>query len=213
MPDVSGDGDLWSLLVPVKRLDLAKTRLALAADARAELALAMALDTVTAGLATQAVAEVVVITDDQRAARALSALGARVVSDRPDAGLNPALAHGASLAGRPRVVALSSDLPALRSDDLDAVLREAAAHPMAVVADVMGTGTTLLAARRHVFAPAFGLDSLAAHLAAGAVDLSESAAGSVRQDVDTIAALRSALVLGVGAETTRVLARLEIPAT
>jgi 2-phospho-L-lactate/phosphoenolpyruvate guanylyltransferase len=211
MPDVSGDGDPWSLLVPVKRLEIAKTRLALAKHARVELALAMACDTVSAALAAASVAEVVVITDDPRATHALTALGARVVADLPDAGLNPALVHGASVAAGPSVAALASDLPALQAVDLDAMLRGAAGHLLAVVADVSGSGTTLLAARRTgEFTPAFGVESLVAHVSAGATDLTADAAMSVRQDVDTVDALRAATVLGVGPATAAVLAQLDL---
>jgi 2-phospho-L-lactate/phosphoenolpyruvate guanylyltransferase len=206
MPDVSDDGDQWSLLVPVKRLDLAKSRLDLDAGPRADLALAMAVDTVRAALAARAVAEVVVITDDQRAGAALSGVGARVVADSPDAGLNPALIHGASVAVMPRVAALSSDLPALRADDLDAALHEAAEHRVAVVGDVAGTGTTMFASTVVAdFKPSFGVNSRRTHVAAGAADLTERTAVSVRHDVDTIAALKAAVGLGVGAETTQVL--------
>jgi 2-phospho-L-lactate guanylyltransferase len=204
---MSGDGDLWSLLVPVKRLGLAKTRLGLADPVRAELALAMAIDTVTAAINTPLVGEVVVITDDERAAKALASVGARVVDDQPDAGLNPALVHGASMASMSRVASLSSDLPALRPQDLEAVLHAAAQHPRTVVSDLSGTGTTLLAATEiDGFQPAFGEGSLAAHVASGAIDVSYRAARTVRQDVDTIEALRAAVDLGVGEQTTRAVA-------
>jgi 2-phospho-L-lactate guanylyltransferase len=206
---MSGDGDRWSLLVPVKRLDLAKTRLGLANPVRAELALAMAIDTVTAAINTPSVGEVVVITDDARAATALASVGARVVDDKPDAGLNPALAHGASMATMSRVASLSSDLPALRSQDLDAVLRAAGDQARTVVSDVSGTGTTLLAATsREEFQPAFGEGSLAAHVASGAIDVSNRAGVTLRQDVDTIAALHAAVNLGVGEQTARAVAAL-----
>jgi 2-phospho-L-lactate guanylyltransferase len=211
MPDVTADGDQWTLLVPVKRLEIAKTRLAVADDARSELALAMACDTVRAALGSAQVGEVVVITSDLRARQALSSHGARVVEDLPDNGLNPALVHGASLAALPRVAALSSDLPALRSADLDAVLRLAGAQHLAVVADASGSGTTMLAARAVAdFSPHFGVDSRAAHVSAGAVDLSADAAAALRQDVDTLEALRAAIELGVGPETTRALAALDV---
>lgn len=208
---MSGEGDQWSLLMPVKRLDLAKTRLALADHARADLALAMACDTVSAALAAGAVAEVVVITADPRAAGALAAIGARVVDDLPNAGLNPALVYGASVATMQRVAALSSDLPALRSADLDAVLSLAAAYPRAIVADTAGSGTTLLTAGAIAdFSPEFGIDSRAAHVSAGAVDLSADAAASIRHDVDTLDALRVAVALGVGSETTRAVGALDV---
>lgn len=208
---MTGDGDQWSVLIPVKRLLLAKTRLAIVAQARADIALAMAVDTVRAVTAAATVAEVVIITDDERASEALARIDARIVADLPDAGLNPALRHGASVAKTTRIAALSSDLPALRSSDLDAVLAESAKHSRAVVSDLSGTGTTLLAASRaEEFEPAFGIDSLTAHLQAGAVNISDFAAASVRHDVDTLEALRSAVTLGVGVETARAIARLGV---
>jgi 2-phospho-L-lactate/phosphoenolpyruvate guanylyltransferase len=206
MPDVTADRDQWSVLIPVKRLDIAKTRIAVAAPSRARLALAMAIDTVSAVLACATIAEVVIITSDALARAQLSALGARVVDDVPDRGLNPALDYGASIAAATQIAALSSDLPALRSDDLEAALHLAADHRSAVVADASGRGTTMLTARTRLdFSPAFGVQSLAAHVSGGAVDISADTAPSVRHDVDTLAALQVAVDLGVGAETSRVL--------
>ena len=206
---MSTGGDSWSVLVPVKRLDRAKTRLALGADTRADIALAMAIDTIRAALSATSVREVVAITDDGRAAEAVRRLGAVIVPDLPDAGLNPALVHGASTVTETRIAALSSDLPALRPDDLDAVLRAALAHPRSVVADLAGTGTTLLAAGVVAeFAPAFGNDSLVRHVRSGAVDLTGIAGVSLRHDVDTLDALRAAVALGVGSETRRAVALL-----
>lgn len=55
----------WSLVLPLKRLALAKTRLApFAGPHRADLALSFALDTVTAALATPGVSRVLVVTRD-----------------------------------------------------------------------------------------------------------------------------------------------------
>jgi 2-phospho-L-lactate guanylyltransferase len=206
---MTGGGDRWSVLVPVKRLDRAKTRLDVRTPARADIALAMAIDTVRAVGAADTVAEVVVITDDPRAAAALAEIGARIVADVPDAGLNPALRHGASVALSPRIAALSSDLPALRSPDLDAVLAESTRHALAAVSDLSGTGTTLLAVGSDAqFAPAFGENSFREHLRHGAEDISAFAAVSVRHDVDTLDALRSAVALGVGPETARAVSAL-----
>jgi 2-phospho-L-lactate guanylyltransferase len=211
MPRVSDDGDLWSLLVPVKRLDLAKTRLLLAPGDRADLAVAMASDMISAATACASVGEVVVITDDARAGAALAAIGARVVGDSPNAGMNPALTHGASVASWPAVAAIASDLPALRTAELEAILRRATHHPSSVVADAAGTGTTLLAARAGAdLNPIFGVGSFAAHLATGAVDLSTHAGPSLRYDVDTIEALRHAVDMGVGPATSRAVAALDL---
>ena len=201
--------DRWSLVVPVKRVENAKTRLALDVEARASLAVAMAVDTVAAALDCELVANVVVVTDDARAREALEPLGVRIVPDEPDAGLNAALAHGVATASSGHVAALSSDLPALRGKDLAVVLEQAADHDQSVVADLPGAGTTLLCARSAaLFAPRFGVASLAAHVAAGATDLTEIAPESVRRDVDTLDGLRAAIALGIGGATRRALAQV-----
>ncbi|REH23787.1 MULTISPECIES: 2-phospho-L-lactate guanylyltransferase [unclassified Streptomyces] len=207
----------WTLVVPVKALARAKSRLSDTADdgLRPGLALAFAQDTVAAALACPAVADVAVVTDDARAGRELAALGAGVVADEPGGGLNAALAHGAAVvrAARPEspVAALNADLPALRPAELARVLAAATQFPRAFLPDAAGIGTTLLTvAPGQELAPAFGADSRARHRASGAVELRLDAVDSVRQDVDTGGDLRSALALGVGPRTAVVAARLLI---
>jgi len=213
--EVGEVGAGWRLVVPLKPLARAKSRLgATAGDAvRPGLALAFAQDTVRAALACPSVRGVVVVTDDPRAAAELTALGAETVPDVPGRGLNAALSHGAEVVRSGRggaaapVAALGADLPALRPDELGRVLAVAAAHPRAFVADAAGVGTTLLSARPgSALAPAFGGASRARHLASGAVELDAAALGgrevaSVRRDVDTAEDLRVALRLGVGRYT------------
>ena len=198
----------WAIVVPVKRLDDAKTRLRVDPDVRIELALAIAADTVRAALACPVAAVVIAVTDDARAAPVLGALGAIVVPDRPDAGLNPALVHGASVPEVPSdagVAAVAADLPALRPDELAHVLTATAQHGVVVVADAAGVGTTLLAAAEVPrFLPMFGSESRARHIAAGAVDLSDAAGPSLRCDVDTLADLATAHLLGLGPASERV---------
>src|SRR5216683_6037924 len=109
----------WSLVIPVKVLAHAKSRLAgLAGPHRPALALALAADTVASAVACAATGQVIVVTDDATAAGELAGLGAVIVPDEPSSGLNPALAHGAAVAAsrRPQsgIAALSADLPALR---------------------------------------------------------------------------------------------------
>ena len=195
----------WSVVVPAKRLALAKTRLRPVTDAAEavhdDLVLALLADTVAAALACTAVAEVVVVTDDPAARQVVESLGARTVPDEPDRGLNPALEHGARNTRFPSVAALSSDLPALRPEELAAALRAAGEVPNAFVADAHGTGTTLLTATGAALRPRFGPGSAQAHAADGAVPLSGSWPGLVR-DVDTAADLQAALALGVGPRTT-----------
>ena len=197
----------WGLVVPVKRLALAKTRLSSYGDAlREDLALAFAMDVVAA--AASAVAEVVVVTDDPRAGAALSALGAHVVADSPDAGLNPALEHGAAqLSPGLGVATVSADLPALRAADLTAALHAVPAGGRGFVVDTAGIGTTLLAAwPGQSLAPAYGAGSRSVHLASGAVEL--PGAPGLRLDVDTPDDLTQAIELGVGSATSSVVRRL-----
>ncbi|HVT67961.1 MAG TPA: hypothetical protein VHF26_09450, partial [Trebonia sp.] len=85
----------WTVLLPVKVLDRAKSRLAgLAGDRRRDLALALAADTVAAVLACPEVTGAVVVTSDPVAGSLLAALGALVVPDEPGepAGRPPRLA-------------------------------------------------------------------------------------------------------------------------
>jgi 2-phospho-L-lactate guanylyltransferase len=203
LPDsfvVAGSG---GVVVPVKRLSLAKSRLAAYGDERRQaLALAFAADVV---VAARDVAQVLVVTDDERAAALLGALGARVVADDPDAGLNPALEHGAELlrSDQPTlgVATLSADLPALRTADLVAVLALVPPGGRGFVSDVAGTGTTLLAAGPGaLLAPAFGTGSRTGHLRSGAVEL--TAAAGLRRDVDTPEDLEAAFGLGLGEHTS-----------
>jgi 2-phospho-L-lactate guanylyltransferase (CobY/MobA/RfbA family) len=116
----------WVVLLAVKPLPLAKSRLD-RAD-RSELTLAMAADTAEAATRVQTVDAVVVVTDD-RDARALLEPFALVVPDAPNAGLNPALAYAAAQATQrwpnAGVAVLAADLPALRhtAGDLEVAIR------------------------------------------------------------------------------------------
>lgn len=195
------------LVVPVKGLDAAKSRLRGAADGgvgdparHAELALALALDTLDAVLAARRVASVVVVTSDETVRRELAGTGVRIVRDEPGSGLNAALTHGAARLPRdlPRG-ALQADLPALRPEELDEALARTTTR--AFCTDARGDGTTLLLAPAGTpLDPRFGPGSAAAHRASGAVALAGELPG-LRRDVDTEADLREACALGVGPRT------------
>lgn len=195
--------------MPVKRTAVAKSRLAGAyPQHRSRFALAFAADTTYAALMADAVDEVVVITDDPAVAAVVRPLGARVVPDEPDAGLNPALSHAAAIGALPGhgVAALSADLPALRPAELTAALRHAAVlGERSFVVDLAGTGTTLLAAPHGALLdPRFGPGSAQAHRDSGALPIDLPDIESVRRDVDTAADLAHAVRLGVGPRTAEV---------
>jgi 2-phospho-L-lactate guanylyltransferase len=202
----------WSVVVPAKRLAVAKTRLRpltgrLPGASHDELVLALLADTVAAAAACPVVGAVVVVTDDPAAQEVARGLGVPTVADEPDRGLNPALEHGARQAAGGAVAALSSDLPALRPDELRRALDAAGdTAPRCFVPDAHGTGTTLLTATGTDLGPRFGPGSAEAHRASGAVALTGAWPGLVR-DVDTEADLRAAEALGVGPRTRAVLDR------
>ncbi len=204
----------WTIVVPVKTLLAAKTRLAAAAGPyRAALAVAIACDTVSAALACEDVARVIVVTGDPVPAEALSALGAHVVPD-PNAGLNAALRFGGAeavrLAPGSPIGALQADLPALRPEELGVALASAADFDQSFVPDAAEIGTTFYGVRPGVaFAPRFGGESRARHLGAGAKELAPDGIPSVRRDVDTPSDLEEALALGVGPHTAAVVKTLK----
>lgn len=211
------------LVIPVKSLHLAKSRLRGAADcgigdaaAHSRLALALAHDTIAAVRATHRVRHVLVVTSDPVVAAELTAAGAAVAPDGPVPGLNPALEHGVALlrARSPTSVlgGLQADLPALRSAELDAAVELATAAfaagtaRRAYCADAEDTGTTLLlCAPGADLDPRFGPGSARRHRRSGAYPLPGDWPG-LRRDVDTETDLRQAADLWLGAHTRAVLA-------
>jgi 2-phospho-L-lactate guanylyltransferase len=206
----------WSLVIPVKVLAQAKSRLTgLAGQRRSEFALAMAADTVSAAIRADDVAAVLVVTDDPDVSDIAASLGAVVLADAPGAGLNEALRHGAAYSGdrwpdRGRA-GLAGDLPAVRPAELTAALGAAARLSTAFVPDTDGTGTTLYAAVPGArFEPQFGPASRDRHLATGAAEIGTGEIGTgeigtdlagLRRDVDTIEDLRAAAKIGLGPRT------------
>ena len=204
----------WSIVIPVKVLARAKSRLSeLAGPRRAELALAIAADTVAAAVSCPQVTAVIVVSDDPTAAEALAGLGAVVVPDEPDDGLNPALVHGAAAAASMHpgsaTAALAADLPALRPAELGRALDAAGRWPEAFMPDAAGSGTTLYTATAgHGFRPRFGPESRARHAAAGVVELPLAGVPGLRRDVDTPGDLDSAVSLGLGPRTAAIAPQL-----
>lgn len=221
----------WHVVIPVKPAAVGKSRLAVPGVDRVALARAIARDTVAAVARSTRVAEVVVVTADgpwpdlearapeiprepDRKAPADPELAEspvlRFVAESAPRGLAPAIRAGLATLDprRPRAVLLG-DLPALRPSDLDAALALAEAVPRGLVADAEGTGSTLITALPAVaLEPAFGEGSAARHRALAHADLDVGSGSTLRRDVDTLAQLRAATALGLGARTTALLASL-----
>lgn len=193
----------WTVIIPVKALPNAKSRLTAASPddaAHARLVTAMRQDTAHAARHAAAVARVLVVADRSGDPTA------DLVQSAP--GLNEGISEAAAFAAQrwpaDGIAALVGDLPALRSQELAAALADAADHPRAFVADVAGTGTTLLTARPGVsLRPAFGPGSAARH-ARGAVAV--AGGPGLRTDVDTAKDLTQAELLGFGLSTRSVTA-------
>ncbi|PPK64328.1 2-phospho-L-lactate guanylyltransferase [Actinokineospora auranticolor] len=202
---------LVDLVVPVKHLDRAKSRLRGAVpgglDAHRALVLAVVSDTIGAALAAPGVRRVLVVCEDSRVVEALAGTGAECVDERGLPGLNAALRFGARRlrADDPRVAvgALQADLPAARPSDIDEAITEADGR-RAFVADRPGTGTALLiGAPGEPLAPRFGQGSATAH-ARDAARVGDHLP-YLRCDVDTPDDLTLARDLGLGPRTARVL--------
>jgi 2-phospho-L-lactate guanylyltransferase len=201
----------WTVVIPVKVLARAKSRLAtLAGPRRADLALAFASDTVSAAIAVPAVTRVVVVTADDLVGRVVSELGAEVVAE-PSGGyggdeLNAAFRIGAPPDGA--VAGLTADLPALRPAELARALCRVR-RTAAFVPDQQGTGTTLYAAPPGtLFHPLFGGRSRDRHAAHGCTELRLEDTPGLRRDVDTPEDLMAAHALGLGTRTAPIAAEL-----
>jgi 2-phospho-L-lactate/phosphoenolpyruvate guanylyltransferase len=201
------------LLIAVKRLAAAKTRLApvLSASARESLVLAMLVDTIAAASAVPIVSSITVVTPDPDAAAAARELGAQVLMDpTPDGHRNPlnnALSAAESASTAPNLVVLQGDLPALQSHELSEALADAQLHPRSFVGDRHRTGTSALFAFGVPLDPRFGAESTRRHADSGAVELTGSWPG-LRCDIDTPDDLSAALQLGLGPATRRAVGAL-----
>ena len=201
------------LIVAVKRLTAAKTRLApiFSARTRESVVLAMLVDTLTAASRVSSVRRITVVTPDDVAAAAASELGAEVLTDpTPDGHLDPlnnAIAAAERVVSQSvsNIVVLQGDLPALQPQELAEAIAAARRYERSFVADRLGTGTAALCAFGTTLDPRFGPDSSAQHRRSGAIELTGAWPG-LRCDIDTPGDLAVARRLGMGPATTRAVA-------
>lgn len=204
----SPDIDSWRLVVPVKSQLSAKSRLHPPTGvARADLAHAFALDTITAAVAGIPPGQLVVVTSDEHTAAFVRLRGGLVLAD-PGEGLNPAIragiGHAQRVLGAGTTAVLLGDIPTLRPQDLANALRVCARYPRALVPDAQGTGTVLLSALSpRNLNPQFGPGSAGRHSRdCTRLDLDLP---SLRTDVDDDESLNDAIAIGVGRHTAAVL--------
>lgn len=205
----------YTVVYPVKPWRLGKSRLALDAGPRQELARAFALDVLDVLSAVDAVEHVLVVSDEGELRAEANRIGATALSDRAlisNDSLNDAIRAGVrwAVARRPTspTVVVPSDLPALTPEALAAALASGSAFERAFVPDAWSRGTTLLMVQDPTqLQPAYGDHSARRHAAAGYRELPDVDA-RVRTDVDTIEQLRVARHLGLGSRSLAVVDRL-----
>lgn len=190
----------WWAILPMKDTRVAKSRLGGAPDERRQMAIVMARDTLSAVVNATCVDGVLVVCDREEDVESFALPDVTVVV-RPGLSLNEAVLAGAELlrAEDParNLAVLPGDLPYLRSGELEAVLDRAAGHAATCLGDRAGRGTTLTTARVGTdLVPSYGVESLARHREAGAVEVEAPAWSGLRRDVDVLEDLAGTAALG-----------------
>ena len=206
-------------ILPVKRFDAAKTRLAGGIDAErhGDLVAAMVTDVLEAIGRARTIERTIVVTGEPRAQELAAQAGAEVVPDPTDAGHSEAALAGiarAEVDGARCVVLLPGDCPLLDPRELDKLLTGVPDAYVGVVPDRHGEGTNaLVLAPPNAIEPSFGEGSRARHVdaarAAGVAYGVEELA-SLGLDLDTpadVVALTMAVEMdrGRGRRTAKVL--------
>jgi FO synthase len=210
---------VWAV-VPVKRLAVAKQRLApVLGGRREEFALRLARRTLDVLRDSALFQGLIAVTPDPRVAAEAAARGAEVIDDG-DIALNAACALGIARAaerGADVCVLLPSDLALLTPQSLAEVIEHYRAlrdrsvpESIGLVRCKDGTGTNMVLLDPHCeFEPAFGADSFARHLQASPLRAHEMIAPAISFDIDSPADLAT-FAAAIG-DTTDALAEL-VPA-
>lgn len=209
----------WSIVIPFKGGAEAKSRLGrgvqgyvgVAPGARGRIAQAFLEDTLAAVAAVPGVQRIVLVTPER------PRLGGRcdVYVPDPGRGLNAAVAAGIERARSvdpcTGVAALAADLPCLVPDDLADALELAGHSASCVVADHVGSGSTMITALPGTaLVPRFGPLSWRAHVTSGHRSLPLPPTSTLRMDVDTLDDLGRAMRHGAGPSTRAALAQERI---
>jgi 2-phospho-L-lactate guanylyltransferase len=159
-------------VLPVKRFNAAKQRLAagLGGERRRTLAAAMVADVLEAIGGARTIERTIVVSGDPVAQELAADAGAEVVPDPEDGGHVEAALAGIARAeadGASCVVLLPGDCPLLDPRELDRLLTGLPERYVGIVPDRHGTGTNALAlSPPGAIVPAFGEGSCARHVAA-----------------------------------------------
>jgi len=161
---------IWAI-VPVKPLRWAKSRLSgvMSEEDRLELSQKMLTHTLKVLADIPSIDRTLVVSRDPRVLALARNLGARTVSERGSAQLNPALVRATLVARRysvSGVLVLPADLPLLTREDVESLIARASDPPVVVIApDRRRSGTNaLLSCPPGLIEYAFGPQSFPSHL-------------------------------------------------
>ncbi len=204
-------------IVPVKRFDRAKSRLAavFAAHEREALMQTMLRDTLSTLSDVNDIRQTFVVTGDPVASDIAGEYGAAVVRDAEEAGTNAAIARGLAALDRwtGPVLALPADLPCLSATAVRQVLDALRTAPV-VIAPAFDGGTAALGLQQAgVMATAFGCGSFERHLqAARRAGLRAAVVnlGLASRDLDTPQDFVELQGRAAGARTSRLLLELQM---
>lgn len=181
-------------VLPVKRFNAAKQRLAagLGGEQRRTLAAAMVEDVLAAIAAARTIERTILVSGDPIAQELAARAGAEVVPDPEDGGHVAAALAGIARAeaeGARCVVLLPGDCPLLDSRELDRLLTGVPERYVGIVPDRHGAGTNgLVLSPPSAIVPAFGEGSRERHVAAareGGVPFEVEELASLALDLDT----------------------------
>jgi 2-phospho-L-lactate guanylyltransferase len=182
------------VVVPVKRLSAAKSRLAprLTLSQRRELVCSLLTRTLGILASEKRIAGILVVGRDSTVRMIAANHGAIFVQEKTNDGLNRALARAAREAvrrGADAIMVLPADLPLMKPSDIAGALKPGGKPPFVRIApDHTGHGTNLLiAAPPGLIRYSFGEDSFRRHAAAGrraGAKVSVIRRASLAQDLD-----------------------------
>lgn len=183
-------------VVPMQRLELAKSRLAgrLTHDERRDLVITLLAHVLDALHSANLVDAVLVVTPDQEVATRARSSGAEALPQHvSEPGLNPAIRLVQAEAirrGAGSLLVVLGDLPLLNGEEVDALIEMASEQAGITAApDRHGSGTNALLLRPpDAIEPGFGVDSLRRHREAAArrgIALREHRSPGFAFDVDT----------------------------
>ncbi len=161
---------LW-VIIPVKPLKRAKSRLstALRPEARYELAQAMFRHVLSVALSARSVTGALVISRDTKALVIAREMGAKTLQEGADSNLNPALMRATMVLRSWRadaVLVLPADLPFITGEDIEAMAAYTGERSIVIATDNAQDGTNALLMRPPgAIEYAYGGGSCARHIA------------------------------------------------